>query len=152
MHEEKNRLPEFNEKGVKGRVILGDFEGERSPAETQWDTIYVDVQLEAGATFRIPATHEERALFAVQGNIEINHIRYEPGRMLVLTPKEEIVLRALENTRLLLLGGAVMDGPRYIYWNFVASTKERLEEAKEQWREQKFPTIPTDNKECIPLP
>lgn len=152
IHSTEAELPVFDEKGVKGRVILGDYCGARSPVKTQWDTLYVDFNLERDAVINIPADTEERALYAVQGKIEINNSTYEAGRMLILAPGENVRVKALENTRLMALGGAAMDGPRYIYWNFVSSSKDRLEQAKEDWREGRFDKVPGDEEEFIPLP
>lgn len=152
LHVPKGELPVFEEGGITGRVLLGDFQGEKSPIKTQWDTLYVDVYLEEGRILTIPAVAEERALYAITGKIEINHTVYDPEQMLILAPGDVIALKALEPTRLLVLGGAVMDGPRYIYWNFVSSSKERLEQAAEDWRESRFPKVPGDDKEFIPLP
>ncbi len=152
LHVPKGELPVFEEGGITGRVLLGDFQGEKSPIKTQWDTLYVDICLEEGRVLTIPATTEERAVYAIAGKIEINHTVYDPEQMLILAPGDVVALKSLESTRLLVLGGAVMDGPRYIYWNFVSSSKERLEQAAEDWRESRFPKVPGDDQEFIPLP
>ena len=152
LHVPKGELPVFEEGGITGRVLLGDFQGAKSPIKTQWDTLYVDICLEEGRVLTIPATTEERAVYAIAGKIEINHTVYDPEQMLILAPGDVVALKSLESTRLLVLGGAVMDGPRYIYWNFVSSSKERLEQAAEDWRESRFPKVPGDDQEFIPLP
>jgi hypothetical protein len=152
VHFAKDTLPEFEEKGLKGKVILGHFEGVHSPVETQWDTLYVDLYLQAGEKIKIPKVYEERAVYVLWGDLEIVHICYDPQQMMVLRPGESITMYAKTEVRMILLGGAPMDGPRYIYWNFVASSKERLEEAKLDWKEGRFPTVPGDDQESIPLP
>lgn len=151
-HIGKADLPHFSANGITGRVIMGEFQGLKSPAPMQWDTLYVDCALETGKRIEIPATTEERALYLLQGSVEFANITYESGRMLVLAPGETVTLKANETTRLLILGGATMDGPRKIWWNFVASDNEIMEQAKQDWKEKRFPIVPGDEEEFIPLP
>ncbi len=151
-HSPGDTLPEFDNDKVQGKLILGDFHGLKSPVKTQWDTLYVDLQMKAGAQIDIPSTTEERALYTLGGRIEIGGTEYDPHQMMVLRPGDVITIRALEDVRVMLLGGATMDGPRYIYWNFVASDKDRLEQAKKDWKEGRFAKVPGDDKEFIPLP
>lgn len=150
-HIAKTDLPTFDDKGVSGRVIFGDFNGVTSPAETQWDTLYVDLMLQQGAIIKVPAIAEERALFTIGGAVEIGGVAYEPGQMLVLRDGDAVTVKALGDVRVMLLGGATMDGPRHIWWNFVSSDKERIEQAKQDWREGKFAAVPGET-EFIPLP
>ncbi|MEM6781506.1 MAG: pirin-like C-terminal cupin domain-containing protein, partial [Pseudomonadota bacterium] len=138
--------------GVSGRVILGDFQGLSSPATTQWDTLYVDLNLQEGQRIDIPNSTEERAIYVLHGRIEIAGVPYDPEQMMVLSPGDNVTIKALESVRMMLLGGATMDGERYIWWNFVSSSKERLEQAKENWKEGRFATVPGDAEEFIPLP
>jgi redox-sensitive bicupin YhaK (pirin superfamily) len=145
-------LPQFAADGASGRLILGEFAGLASPVASQWPTLYLDVFLEPGASLPIPKEIEERALYPVQGSVEVAGRPYAAGQMLVLRPGHDVTVRARDAVRLMVLGGATMDAPRYIYWNFVASTRERLEEAKEDWRQGRFPKVPGDEKEFIPLP
>ncbi|MFC3052113.1 pirin family protein [Kordiimonas pumila] len=151
-HTEKQDLPSFDESGLKGRVILGEFSGVSSPVQTQWDTLYVDFHLENGGQVQIPNTTEERALYVLSGQIEIGGVTYDPQRMMVLRPGDTVTIKALSPVHMMLLGGAAMDSKRYIFWNFVASSKERLEQAKEDWREGRFDKVAGDDKEFIPLP
>ncbi len=151
-HTDTKNLPEFENNGVKGKLILGEFEGVKSPVPTQWDTLYLDVTMKAGSKINIPKETEERAIYTISGEIEIGGTTYPAEQMMVLHPNTNVTLRAKTDARLMILGGAVMDGPRYIFWNFVASSKERLEQAKQDWKEQKFPKVPKDDKEFIPLP
>ena len=151
-HEGQGELPLFDEKGVKGRVILGSFQGDSSPVPLDWETLYVDVHLEPGAKLEVPKSAEERALYPLTGRIEIGGTVYEPNQMMVLHPGKDVTVTAKDEVRLMILGGATMDGPRYIWWNFVSSSKELLETAKQNWKGGQFPTVPGDDKEFIPLP
>ena len=151
-HASKDELPTFQDAGVRGRVILGEYLGVASPVATQWPTLYVDLVLEAGARFVVPATTEERAMYPIGGRIEISGTTYQPQQMLVLRPGDTVSVRAQEAARVMLLGGATMDGPRHILWNFVSSSKERLQEAKRQWQRGEFPSVPGDDGEPIPIP
>lgn len=151
-HIEAQDLPVFEDAGVKGRVILGAFSGIASPVRTQWETLYVDLHLQAGTRIQIPKITEERALYVLKGHVEIGGAIYDPQQMMVLRPGDDVVVRALDPVHMMLLGGATMDGPRYIFWNFVASSRERLEQAKEDWRTGRFAKVPGDDKEFIPLP
>ena len=145
-------LPTFEEPGLSGRLILGEFLGVRSPVATQWPALYVDACMKPGAKLSIPATTEERAIYTLNGQIEVGGVRFPPQQMLILRPGDDVTVMAHDDARLMLLGGAVMDGPRYIYWNFVSSSKERLAQAKEDWSNRRFPIIPSDANEFIPLP
>ncbi len=145
-------LPTFDEPGISGRLILGEFLGVHSPVATQWPALYVDVCMEPGVKLGIPATTEERAIYTLVGHIEIGGIRFPPQQMLILRPGDEVTVVAHDDVRLMILGGAVMDGPRYIYWNFVSSSKERSAQAKEDWQNRRFPIIPSDADEFVSLP
>jgi redox-sensitive bicupin YhaK (pirin superfamily) len=151
-HHTKESLPIIEGEGKHVRLLMGSAYGARSPIRTQWDTFYADVTLEAGAFLPISAETEERALYVLSGEIRMSGIVYQPEQMLILKPGEHVSIQALSPVKMMILGGAVMDGPRYIYWNFVSSSKERLEEAKEDWRLQKFSKVPGDDLEFIPLP
>jgi|GEM_PF-338716 len=135
-----------------GRVILGTFSGVASPAQTQWDTLYVDVKLSAGQKVQIPNTTEERAIYVLAGQIEIGGVAYQPRQMMVLRPGDTVTVKANSAVHMMLLGGAAMDGERYIFWNFVSSSKERLQQAKEDWLLGRFDKVPGDEREYIPLP
>lgn len=152
VHADKKELPDFEDNGLKGRVILGEYQGLKSPVKPAWETLYVDLVVQEGAALPIPNTIEERALYVLGGKIEIAGVQYEPQQMLILHPGDLITVKALDNVRIMLLGGAAMDGPRHIWWNFVSSSKELMEQAKQNWKEGKFPTVPGDEEEFIPLP
>jgi len=110
------------------------------------------VTLTAGAVLPIDAETEERAVYLISGEVDIAGDRFTAGRLLVFRPGDRISLTAVSDARLVLLGGATMDGPRHIWWNFVSSRKERIEQAKADWKLARFDTVPGDDKEFIPLP
>ena len=151
-HIARASLPHISEKDWSGQLIIGEFAGLTSPVPTQWDTLFLNLHIQPNGRFEIPNRTEERALYVLDGHIEIGGVSYDPGQMLVLRPGDEISVKALNDVHMMLLGGAVMDGPRYIYWNFVASDKERLEQAKRDWKAGNFPKVPGDDKEFVPLP
>ncbi len=151
-HVGKAKLPEMEYDGVKARVIIGSLWGRSAPTTSFMDTLYVDVALEAGARFELPAETEERAIWPMGGRVEIGGAVYDPMQLLVFRPGDQIVVKALEPLRMMVLGGAAMDGPRHIWWNFVASSKERIEQAKADWREGRFAKVVHESDEIIPLP
>ncbi|MCA1297500.1 pirin family protein [Stappia indica] len=146
-------LPFLSDNGASVRVIAGELYGARSPVKTASETIYADISLEAGRSIPIDATHEERALYTVEGEVEISGERFGAGQLLVFKPGDAITVTAAAGpARFLLLGGEPMDGPRHIWWNFVSSSKERIDQAKEDWKQRRFDTVPGDETEFIPLP
>jgi len=144
-------LPLIEGENWRMRVIAGDWEGTRSPVALAWETLYADASLVAGARLLFPAEHEERGVYAAEGAIEIDGRTQPGGTLLVLRPGRPVTVTAQGPARLILLGGAPMDGPRHIWWNFVSSSKERLEQAKEDWRQQRYAAVPGET-EFIPLP
>lgn len=153
IHHRGEILPVIEDAGTRLRLIAGYGWGLRAPVLTPSDLFYADAALQPGAIFPMPDDHEERAAYVVQGEVEVAGTRFEAGRMLLFRAKDSIVLRAgPEGARLLLLGGAVMDGPRHLFWNFVSSSRERIEQAKADWKAGRFATVPGDDKEFIPLP
>ena len=145
-------LPLIEGDGARVRLIAGALWGARSPLATFSETLYADIALDAGATLAIPADHSERALYPVDGVIALDGETYEAGQLLVLKPGATITLGAFAPARAMLLGGEPMDGPRHIWWNFVSSSAERIEQAKADWQGGRFPKIPGDDVEFIPLP
>jgi redox-sensitive bicupin YhaK (pirin superfamily) len=148
-------LPEREEKGVTLRLIAGEAFGLKSPVKNFSPIFYADARFEAGGALHYPAEHEERALLIIEGEVHIGVEEIEvhgPGAMLALEPGEEVTLYTDAPARVMLLGGAPLDGPRHIWWNFVSSDKERIERAKQEWKDGKFGTIPGDDQEFIPLP
>jgi hypothetical protein len=151
VHHGVGDLPLIEADGARVRLIAGALAGEASPLTTAWETLYADVRLDAGAVLPLDAGTEERALYLVSGAIDIAGDRFEPGRLLVLRPGDALSARALTPARFMLLGGAAMDGPRHIWWNFVSSSKERIEQAKDDWRSGRFGAVPamrTNSSRC----
>jgi redox-sensitive bicupin YhaK (pirin superfamily) len=144
--------------GVSVRLILGYAYGEQAPATMFSETFYADVKLDAGARLPMPDNHEDRGIYIVEGSISIAGKHFEAQQMMVFRPGDKITVAAGERgARLMILGGATLGGPRYIWWNFVASSKERIEEAKADWRAQnwgngRFDLPSNDRDEHIPLP
>jgi redox-sensitive bicupin YhaK (pirin superfamily) len=151
-HTPASEIPELREDGVTLRVIAGALHGVRSPVVTSWETLFVDARLRAGATLPLGAEHEERAIYVVSGEIEIGSERHGPERLLVLRPGDRIAIRATTDAHFVIVGGATMDGPRHIWWNFVSSRKDRIEAAKADWKAGRFDLVPGDTAEFIPLP
>ncbi|RAI01588.1 hypothetical protein DLJ53_09195 [Acuticoccus sediminis] len=157
-HHGRETLPVIQDDGVSVRLILGTAYGASAPATMYSDTFYADVALEPRRRLPMPDDHEDRGIYIVDGSISVAGEVFEAGRMMVFRPGDRITVAAGEQgARLMLLGGATLEGPRYIWWNFVASSKERIEAAKAEWRTQAWGTgrfdLPAgDRNEHIPLP
>jgi hypothetical protein len=151
-HHEVAEFPVVSDNGKNVRVVVGSLYGATSPVPVLHETFFADVHLTAGDTLPLDAHHEERALYVLDGTIEIAGDRFERGRLLVFRPGDTVTVNAASNAHFVLLGGAAMDGPRHIWWNFVSSRKERIEEAKAEWKAGRFGTVPGDEIEFIPLP
>lgn len=145
-------LPLLTDKGRSVRIIAGSMYGERSPVKTASDLFYADVVLEPGTRLPLPAEHEERGIYISEGSLTIAGDKHEAGRLLVFKPGDEITLSTETGARFMMLGGEPMDGPRYIWWNFVSSSKDKIEAAKDDWKRARFSIVPGDEKEFIPLP
>lgn len=150
LHHEAGTLPLVQAPGTAVRVVLGTMYGAVSPVAVPWPTIYGDALLETGRSLPMPDA-EERAAFIVEGAIDISGEAFEAGRLLVFRAGDAITLKALAPSRVLILGGAVMDSPRHIFWNFVSSSKDRIEQAKADWQAGRFAAVPGET-ELIPLP
>jgi redox-sensitive bicupin YhaK (pirin superfamily) len=153
-HTAAGMLPVEEGEGIRAVLVAGSFYGLQSPVPVLSDMFYVDVQLAPGAHCAVPAEYDEQAMYIVQGQVDIGHGGvFEAGRLLVLKPGAGIVIRnsGTVEARIMLLGGEPMDGPRFVVWNFVSSSKERIEQAKHDWRNRDFPAVP-DETEFIPLP
>lgn len=144
-------LPVFTDTGVWMRLIAGEAFGLKSHVKTLSPLFYLHVHLDAGATFRLPQQYSERGVYVVKGALEVMHTTYSSKQLIVFKKEEEPVLLAKEETVLMLLGGEPL-GPRHIWWNFVSSRKERIEQAKADWRAGRILLPPTDNHEFVPLP
>ncbi len=151
-HHGAGAFPVVEDGGTRVRVVVGELYGERSPVEAASETIFGDVTLRAGHSLPLDPGHEERAVYTIAGTIDISGDRFEPGRLLVFAPGDRIAIRAETDAHFTILGGAPLDGPRHIWWNFVSSRKERIEQAKAEWKSGRFDTVPGDAEEFIPLP
>src|SRR5215510_9942187 len=145
-------LPIVTDNGRSVRVVAGSLLGARSPVPTLWETLFADATLKAGSTIPFDATTEERALYVVDGEVDIAGDKFQSGRLLIFRPGDAITITAASDARVVLVGGAAMDGPRHIWWNFVSSRKDRIEQAKADWKAGRFDTVPGDDSEFIPLP
>jgi redox-sensitive bicupin YhaK (pirin superfamily) len=150
-HHAAESLPRIEGEGKTARVIVGSLFGKTSPVKTFSKLFYGDALCQPGASLLLPADHEERALYLLEGNVEIAGQVFEAGRLLVFSSGDEIVVKALSVARMLLLGGEPLDGPRHLWWNFVSSSRERIEQAKADWKAGRFAPVP-DDPEFIPLP
>jgi redox-sensitive bicupin YhaK (pirin superfamily) len=150
-HFDAASLPLIEDGGVKARVIAGSAFGRTSPVGMLSQWLYAEVVLAAGASAPLDPDQEERAIYVAEGEVDIAGDTFEGPRLLIFRPGDRITVRALRRARLMFLGGAALEGPRYIWWNFVSSRKERIEQAKEDWKTRRFAPVPNET-EFIPLP
>jgi hypothetical protein len=151
-HHDVAEFPLINDNGKSVRVVVGSLYGAMSPVPTVHETVFGDVRLKAGGTVPLDTSHEERAIYVIDGAVEISGEKFEAGRLLVFKPGDTVTITAATGTHFVILGGAPMDGPRHIWWNFVSSRKERIEQAKAEWSAGHFAKVPGDEIEFIPLP
>jgi redox-sensitive bicupin YhaK (pirin superfamily) len=151
-HYDAETLPEVELPGVRVRVLAGSAYGVTSPVHVFSPTLYVDARLDAGAELRLPEEYVERAAYVASGSLSCDGERIDSGTMIHFRPNVAAEVRALEVSRVMLLGGAPLDGERHLWWNFVSSSLERIEQAKRDWKEGRFPKVPGDEVEFIPLP
>lgn len=150
-HYPANSMPEIAQGAATLRLIAGSAFGETAPTVTFSEMFYLDARLPAGASATLPNDHEERAVYVADGAVKIAGETYTAGNMAVVTPGIDVAIEAAGESRAMLLGGAAMDGPRHIWWNFVSSREERIEQAKDDWANGRFDMIAGDS-EFIPLP
>jgi redox-sensitive bicupin YhaK (pirin superfamily) len=150
-HHGADAIPEGQVDGVTVRQIVGAADGLVSPVRTLSDMIYLEAVLTPGSRYRIPAEQIERAFYLVAGEVTVDGQRFGPSELVILKPHAEIVLASAQGARLVVVGGEPFPEQRFIYWNFVSSRSERIEQAKEDWRAQRFPAVPEED-EFIPLP
>lgn len=146
-----DQLPVFTDTGVWMRLIAGNAFGLNNQVKTHSPLFYLHAVLQQGARFGLPKEHSERAIYIAKGSVEVTQEEYAAGQMLVFSRGAGPMIIAKENSTLMLLGGEPV-GDRYIWWNFVHSKKERIEQAKEDWKQGRIILPPNDNKEFIPLP
>lgn len=150
-HYDASSLPCGDEAGVSLRVIAGDAYGLASPARTHSPLFYVHAELRNGARIALPDGHEQRAVYVASGSVHCGDAQFGCGRLLVLRAGAAPEVRAIGDARLMLLGGAPI-GERHLWWNFVSSSRERIEQAKADWSAGRMKLPPGDNEEFIPLP
>lgn len=146
-----DHLPVFEGKGYWMRLIAGEAFGMRCDVKTHSPLFYLHVNLIRGTRFGLPTEYSERSVYIAKGRIEMSGIRYETGQLLVFTRGADPSVLALEDSTLMLLGGEPL-GDRFIWWNFVSSRKERIDQAREDWKQGRIILPPNDNQEFIPLP
>ena len=150
-HFDAGSLALIEDGGVRARVIAGSAFGKTSPVGMLSQWLYAEVVLAPGASAPLDPDQEERAIYVAEGEVDIAGETFEGPRLLIFRPGDRITVRALRRARLMFLGGAALEGPRYIWWNFVSSRKERIEQAKEDWKTGRFAPVPNET-EFIPLP
>ncbi len=151
-HHDVSVLPRLEGDGKRVRVIMGSLYGETSPATFPHDCFYAEAVLAPGAVLPLDPDYDERAIYIASGRIDVAGQTFEAGQLLVFKPGDRISILAESNARLMLLGGEPMDGPRHIWWNFVSSSQDRIDAAKNDWSQRRFDIVPGDDKEFIPLP
>jgi redox-sensitive bicupin YhaK (pirin superfamily) len=144
-------LPVWEEGGVTLRLILGDIPALASPVPTLSPMVYADVSISAQRRYAVPIGHEQRAIFVVEGTVDIGNQAIGAGELVVLETGADVLVHARENARVMLLGGAPLDAPRHVWWNFVSSRRERIEQAAEDWKAGRFARVPGED-DFIPLP
>jgi redox-sensitive bicupin YhaK (pirin superfamily) len=151
-HYDAQEFAVVRENGMTAHVVIGSLYGQRSPVATTSETIFGDVTLKAGSRLPLDSDHEERAIYVVDGEIDISGDRFKAGQLLVFRPGDRITVTAIFDSHIVIVGGEPMDGPRHIWWNFVSSRKDRIEQAKADWQAGFFGKVPGDEIEFIPLP
>jgi len=145
------QLPVFTDKGIWWRLIAGNAFGEKSPVHTHSPLVYLHVQLDAGSSFSLPGNYSERGIYIAKGGLSVDGEDFTSGHLVVFKKNEAPKIFAKTSSTLMLLGGEPL-GERHIWWNFVSSRKERIEQAKEDWKAGRISLPPADNEEFIPLP
>lgn len=145
-------LPVVSDKGAQARVIMGELWGASAPTTTYAATIYAEILLEAGGSIPLDAESDERAVMLVNGDTSVDGIALEQYQLAVLAPGKAMRLASHAGARVMLLGGEAFTTQRHVWWNFVSSSKDRIAQAREDWRDGRFPIVPGDTHEFIPLP
>ncbi len=151
-HVAKEALPLVESGDVSARVIMGSLWGATAPTTQHAATIYADILMNAGATIPIDAEADERAILVALGSASLDGELLEAHSLYVLKPGQSKTLKAASDCRAMLLGGEAFTTPRYVWWNFVSSSRERINQAKADWKAKRFPLVPSDDQEFIPIP
>ena len=149
-HTKAAELPQIEIDGATVRVIMGEAFGQRSPVTTYSSTLYLDCQLSAGSEVILPDNYEELAAYVVSGKVAVDEDTYDAGVMFIVMPGLAVSVQSVADARIMVIGGA-KHGERHIWWNFVSSSIDRIEQAKQDWRDSRFPKV-VDDDEFIPLP
>ncbi len=150
-HHDRQALPLIEDEGRTIRVVTGSYDGVAAPPSSAWETVLVDARLQPGARLPVTPRYDERAIFVADGQVDVAGQTFDAGPLVVLKPGASITVTARTSSRVVLLGGEPMDGPRHIWWNFVSSSKERIEQAKADWQAGRFAPVPGET-EFVPLP
>ena len=151
-HVAKDDLPLIEDNGVSARVIMGSLWDATSPITQHAATIYADILMNAGATIPIDAEADERAVLVALGDASLDGELLDRYSLYILKPGQAMTLRAETDARVMLLGGEAFTTPRHVWWNFVSSSRDRINDAKQEWKDRKFPLVPGDSEEFIPIP
>ena len=151
-HHDASALPKIRRDGAELDVIAGTAYGKESPVGVRSPTLYVHAKLDAGARLPVDGDHHERAVYVVEGSIGCDEKPIAEGTMIVLRPGADVTIASQRGARVMIVGGARLEGERHLFWNFVSSSRDRLEKAKDDWKHQRFPKVPGDDAEFIPLP
>ncbi len=151
-HVERADLPVVEDNCVKARVVMGGLWGRRAPTTTYADTIYADIMLAGGGAIPIDAVTDERAVYVASGEATLDGLPLDPMTLYVLRPGIAATLRSETGAQVMLCGGEAFTTPRHVWWNFVSSSRDRINEAKRAWKAGEFATVPGDDKEWIPIP
>ena len=151
-HVAGDALPLIEGAGVSARVLMGSLWGKTAGVTQHSPTIYADILLDAGASVPIDAEADERAILVTEGEASLDGTAIEPFTLYILAPGEAMTLLATKPTRAMLLGGGAFATPRHVWWNFVSSSRERINQAKQDWQAMRFPLVPGDDEEFIPIP
>jgi redox-sensitive bicupin YhaK (pirin superfamily) len=151
-HHDAGEMPVLSDTGISLHLVAGEAYGAVSPVRVFCSTLYADVTLAAGAAIPLPDEHAERAIYLLSGSVEIGGEVFATPLLLAFRPGDPITIRAQSAARFIMLGGEPLDGPRHLWWNFVSSSNERIEQAKLDWTSGAFGVVPGDEKEWIPLP
>ncbi len=151
-HVGEGGMPVIDDGHVRARVIMGSLWGQTSPVTTYAQTIYADIQLSPGGRIPIDSSTDERAIYVSGGDAMLDGLMLTPQTLYVLRPGTSATLMSVDGGRVVLCGGEAFTSPRHVWWNFVSSSQERLMQAREDWEAMRFPLIPGDDQEFIPIP
>ena len=151
-HVDGSALPLVESNGVSARVLMGTLWGKTAGVTEHSPTIYADIMLGAGSSVPIDADADERAVLVTEGVAELDGQKLDLYTLCILAPGEAMTLKSQTPSRVMLLGGEAFATPRHVWWNFVSSSRDRINQAKEDWQERRFPIVPGDEKEYIPIP